>query len=378
MKLAFRNFLFLLLLLTSNILNAYITKILSIELKNGKHMILMYDSNFFLNYTVNHPSIGVFNDFYLNNTNILNYNHPQFVFTANLANASLLYGAVLNLAQKMPSKSISFIYEDQLIYSANGQLLTELKKNKEIFNSTNPCVALSLNKPFNASQDFRVEPILKSPHMYSFLFGELTKQIATLNYKNFPNNLIIQSNDPRKEFYLSMKSYVEKNSANILIEEMFFVDQTFVRKSKNFIKDSSLNDLFDKKIKNLERELNDYYKLIKDDFRYEIYLKYNFPAEKDFMKKSILEASQEIGSNLIPDIYEILEKNNKITRQYTISILLDTLYSIFHENAPDVSIIVLEGRLAQNILNSIIELDIAKSIFEHKDPESLLANNLLF
>lgn len=312
-------------------LGAYIEKVTHITFKDGKELYLLYDS-----YS------GYPKEWNMAWT-------PGFVLGAK------------NLALNNPQKKVLFSYEDPGIYFLESDAKDFFLHNPKMFtrSSNNNYIGLVLPNNF---QNVIAMGFTSHKKFSSLLNGDLTECFSLVAH-DLPQNLVIKSNDPRLDYLvplLSENGWLAKNKDKFKITDFIFVNKKFYGVMDRF----KMNNII------LEEKRKIFYRLIREFGR--VYFEQKemfklFVKEKgfEFLPDEFNKTLQELNEKLsLDDIKYFLQNNKNIGDTFSLTPVLDVLFSLLDEKSADINVIVLGVNNANHLANIMSEMEIIEEIEE--------------
>jgi len=311
-------------------LNAYIISVHLITLKNGQELILFYDA------------------------------YEGYTLESNNINALLVLEGISKIARVEPEEVFDFSYEDPGIYDLGTSLKNIIKNKKNILNQIQDNQSVLLLPPVPGINKFDCFGVKKpeisgiSTGFSSFLGGAMTRIIAEFDW---PKNLAIRSNDPRRDFMISLtaeKNWLKKNSnfytlKNLVLESPVFISKRLGCNNNNLYLDSLIES--NKSIQKTQLK----------GFANYLSIKLDKNIKREFLNKTLKELSQENIDYLALTHDFLLDTKNRIDI-YQDSVVLDMLLAIFSEDAPKRFITIMGAHMAK-IFNEHLS---AMGVVEHE------------
>jgi hypothetical protein len=321
--------------------SAYIAQIQNIELVNGRRLVLMSD------------------------------NYRDFPHEANQANSLMVLWALRNQALFFSDQKIEFSYEDPAVYDAGFGLVSWLHQHVNYFRNDEPNKFIGLVPLEREANIFAVLKFDKPRGLTTLLSGELSRSLSFNAPTDWPSNIKIRSNDPRREHFLELKEWVIAHPDAFLLQDMLYVSPQFTRRMALFFKDSSLPKTVDLVLQDMRKNLENMKRTQHDTF-FAGFHPENI-SEDELLKSTLSRAFAPKQNENINLLYQSLLANKKQTDVYSITPVLDVLYSLLHAHSADIHIVILGTHLAKELCKRLEEMKIIEATENFSDPDDALA-----
>lgn len=284
----------------------------------------------------------------------------------NLVHAASLVKASEHLALSMPDMSIEVGFEDPAVYDV-GNLL------KDYVQSLNPY----LDQHDKETSFYSIIPSFKNPGMCdimafkkpqvltTFLAGDLTRALAIT--PSLPDNLMIHSNDPRHEHYLSLiksEVWLKNNGKHMRLKNLITAASLLEARRKLFKIDQTLSSAQRTQITNFIDNFANLEQKRLEDFANYASMKSRKKIAVSDLDKSINAIEKDVPLNIV---YDFLVEAKSRTDYYSDGPLVDIYVTMFSQYHPDIMIIVLGNHLAKKLVQELNDLGVIERANDIKD-----------
>lgn len=262
--------------------------------------------------------------------------------------ATCLVHAIKLLAISFLDKKIYFSFQSPSVYDAGDLLLENLRCSKSLLEKER---YLSLLAKVSGTQIFSAQVLPKSLDQ-SFFSVHLLEVLANLQSTFWPANLEVRSNDPRREYLLSLikdKKWLLANQKTLRLRDFITISPELHLKHHSFGIDSELEP----KVKqNVLRVLKDFF--AKEENHLRIFAKYASIKSRQhidlaFFQKSIASLLPIISLEML---FEFL--NHAHDRDiYADGPIIDTLFTVFDHKHPDKMVVISDPKQAINLVKTL-------------------------
>lgn len=325
-----KKFLILAMFLLANQAWSYIDSVRILTLSNGRELILMFDA------------------------------YKGYTREWNQVNAVILAKGVQNLALKQPELIFDFSYEDGAVYDVGTRLSQYLGVLEKSSDSLDRDSYLSLVPPMPGVDQFSVMAFKRPEKLSTLLAGDLSSALAILPGE-WPSNLIVRSNDPRREHFLALthdQTWLKKHGARYSIKSLLSFSPLLKNKLMSFQPDPKTSQAVIDKLQQRFAELRQIEKDNIENFASFASLQLNQDISVEDLNNTITESSDTINLDLVNRYLMNIKKVNDI---YSDGPVIDVLLSLFSAQGPDKLIVVLGNHLALRLDSFLQDMKVIDS-----------------
>lgn len=275
----------------------------------------------------------------------------------NLVHAASLVKASEKIALSMPDASIDVGFEDPAVYDMGNLLkhyisllaphLHQHDKEKSFY---------SLIPSFKKPGFCDILAFAKPKELTTFLAGDLTRALAIT--PSWPDNLMIHSNDPRHEHFLSLikgQSWLKDNGKHMRMKNLITAAPLLEARRKIFKIDPGLSLEQRGKITQAMNEFAHLEQKRLEDFANYASMKSGKEIVVSDLDKSICALEKEVPLSMV---YDYLMEAKSRTDYYSDGPLVDVYLTMFNQYHPDIMIIVLGNHLAKKLVKELNDLGV--------------------
>lgn len=293
----------------------------------------------------------------------------------NQSNAATIALAIKNFALRYSTESIDFSFEDPSVYDVGKGLIPRLAEiNQTTLFRVPADQFLALVPPASRVPFFDLMSFTRPKKLTTLLAGDLTSAFALVTHSlqstqtQWPNNLTIRSNDPRREHFLALtksKLWLTEHSNTIRMKDLITASPLLKDRREMFDMDDRLDQEQTKKLESIFDEMAATEQAQLDAFANFATLKLDQKIDPADLDRTL----QELGDKIPLDmVHEFLMETKKQTDIYSNAPIVDILLAMFNQQHPDKMMIVLGNHLAKRLITTLHDLKVVNSDDAIEDP----------